>query len=282
MKYKSYLDKCLKSEVLNSPPKAVPFDKYNFYTRSVQSPETDVEFFEQTFRRLKKRKPEYFMEDFCGTFRLSCEWIKLNKGYKSVGVDLDTEPLNYGYQNYFTELNSEQRTRLELINASVLDKNLPKADIVAACNFSYYLFKKRADLKAYFSAARQRVRKDGIYIVDCFGGPACQLPNEEETVHKGFSYFWHQESFNPITHEALFHIHFKEKGKAKRRKVFSYDWRLWTLPELQEILLEAGFKNPTVYWEGTESNGVDGNGIFSPTVSGEACEAWVCYIISEV
>ena len=78
-------------------------------------------------------------------------------------------------------------------------------------------------------------------------------PNEEETEHDGFSYFWDQDSYDALTNFGQFYIHFKRKGEKKREKVFSYDWRLWSIPELKECLLEAGFEKTVVYWEGTLS-----------------------------
>jgi hypothetical protein len=35
--------------------------------------------------------------------------------------------------------------------------------------------------------------------------------------HKDFSYLWDQDSFNPITHEAMFYIHFKRKREKNVR-----------------------------------------------------------------
>ena len=45
--------------------------------------------------------------------------------------------------------------------------------------------------------------------MDCVGGSECYEANEEETDHEddGFSYFWDQDSYNPITNEAQFYIH---------------------------------------------------------------------------
>ena len=94
------------------------------------------------------------------------------------------------------------------------------------------------------------------------------------------TYFWDQENFAPISHNASFHIHFKRKGERKRKKVFSYDWRLWTLPEIKDLLQEAGFRKTHVYWEGTNRNG-EGDGKFVRTNKGEDCQAWVAYIVSE-
>ncbi len=63
------------------------------------------------------------------------------------------------------------------------------------------------------------------------------------------------------------------------KNAFTYNWRLWSLPEVAELLSEAGFK-PTIYWEGTDKNG-DGNGIFEPATKGTADAGWIAYIVAE-
>jgi hypothetical protein len=55
---------------------------------------------------------------------------------------------------------------------------------------------------------------------------------------------------------------------------------MWTLPEILEMLAEVGFKNPTVYWEGTDKDG-DGNGVFKPETHGEADAGWIAYLVAE-
>jgi hypothetical protein len=45
-------------------------------------------------------------------------------------------------------------------------------------------------------------------------------------------------------------------------------------------MLEAGFRNATVYWEGEDENG-EGNGVFSPEEQGEADPGWIAYIVAE-
>ena len=51
------------------------------------------------------------------------------------------------------------------------------------------------------------------------------------------------------------HIHFKFKDGSRIKKAFSYDWRLWTLPEIREVMEEAGFSNTRVYWEDEDEEG---------------------------
>lgn len=257
-----------------------PFDKYAYYRRSVQSPDVDAEFLAKVFKDLTGKKCRVMREDFCAAAALCCEWVKLDKSHQAIGVDLDPEPLAYGRQNYVPTLSDEQQKRLQLMQRNVMDRKLPKADIVSAMNFSYFGFKKRQDLKAYFENVYRTLNDTGVLVLDCFGGPDCMEANEHETEHKDFSYFWDQESYNPLSHEAMFYIHFKRKGEKRREKVFTYDWRLWTIAELKDLLEEAGFKKSLVYWEGTDKDG-EGDGIFSPSEAGEECDAWVAYVIAK-
>lgn len=264
--------------------KALPapkgFDKYHYYIESVQNPQGDAEFFLKTYQDVKKKKPKILREDFCGTFSICCEWVKLDKSFSAIGIDLDKEPIAYGAKNYLSKLTSDQQSRIQVLNKNVLDKKLPASDIIAALNFSYYLFKERDQLKKYFENCLRTLNKGGILIIDCFGGGQCQAAIEEETQYKDYSYFWDQINFNPVTNEAEFYIHFKLKNQSKIEKLFYYDWRMWTIPELTDLLKEVGFKKPTVYWEGNTSKG-EGNGIFSPTTKGEECDSWIAYIVSE-
>ena len=260
--------------------KSKNFDKYWYYNKSVQSADADVEFFVNTYKELKNKKPKIFREDFCGAFKLSCEWVKLDPGFQSVGIDIDLEPTQYGKKNYLSKLSKDQQSRVRIINGNVLSEKNPKADIIAACNFSYFIFKERETMKNYFSNNQKALNKNGIFILDIFGGSQCYEPNEEEVEHKGFSYFWDQDSYDPISNESMFYIHFKPKGQKKIKKVFSYDWRIYSIAEIKDLLKEVGFKKIHVYWEGTDENG-EGDGEFRPATQGEDCESWIAYIIAE-
>lgn len=255
------------------------FDKYEYYQKAVQSPDADSEFMARVYRELRDGKEaKTLVEDFCAAFALCCEWVKLNENNDAIGIDLDPEPVGYGRENYLTELNDEQQSRVKILEANVMEADLPKGDIIAALNFSYNGFKDRPTLLEYFKSCYNRLGDNGLLILDTFGGPGCMEPNEHETEHEGYSYYWDQDSYHPLTNHAQFYIHFKRDGEKKREKVFSYDWRLWSIAELKDLLADAGFNDSVIYWEGTDEDG-DGDGEFSRTEEGEQCESYVAYVI---
>lgn len=260
--------------------KAAPeIDKYDLYTRAVQDPADDARFFLETFIELRGRVPRVLREDFCGTFRLACEWVKLTDYFEAYGLDLDDAPLAYGRRNYLPELDASQQRRLHIRKQNVLAVDVPPADLIAAMNFSFYLFHDRATLKRYFANTLKTLKPDGVFLIDCFGGSETQGAVVDETDHPGFTYLWDQTDFDPVSHRAKFRIHFRLKDGRRLDNAFAYDWRMWSIPELRELLSEVGFKSTVVYWEGTE--GEEGNGEFRRVESGEACEGWTAYIAAE-
>lgn len=259
--------------------KLEPFDKYFYYLASVQSPESDVSFMHDTYLQLRGKKPKVLREDFCGTFANCCSWVKLGRNYTAIGVDLDQEPLDYGTKHHWEKLSPGEQKRTSILRKNVLDPRLPTADVICALNFSYFCFKERPLMLKYFRSAYKRLAKDGMMIMDCFGGSKCYEANLEETEFSKFSYFWDQDTFNPINNHCKFHIHYQRKGEPRRNRVFTYDWRLWSLPELSDILTEAGFSKVHIYWEGSDKKG-EGNGVFTPSHVGEECESWIAYLVA--
>jgi SAM-dependent methyltransferase len=257
-------------------------NKYALYERSVQSPEYHAEWFVNIFKDLRGTFPRHMREDFCGTFRLSTEWVKRNRRNTALGVDLDNEPLSYGRKHHLSELSAEQRKRLRIVNDNVLSITAPKVDVVLSCNFSFCIFKDRATLVRYLRACLRSLRKGGMVIIDLAGGPGMIAPmRERKTVNTPetgkFTYVWHQKSFDPITHDAHYAIHFKFPDGSEMKDAFTYDWRLWSIPELRDAMKEAGFPETAVYWE-TEHKG-EGTGEYLRSEHGDNAYAWVAYIV---
>lgn len=254
-------------------------DKYVLYQISVQEPSVEVEFIHKTFKKLTKRKPMTLREDFCGTALMCAEWIKSNKERTATGVDLDPEPLQWGTEHHFAEL-GEPGKRVTLLQQDVLEPVSGEFDTACAFNFSYWIFRTRDVMRSYFENVRRTLKEDGVFFLDAYGGYEAQIPETLDKKYKpGFTYIWEQRSFDPITHEVQNYIHFKFKDGTKLKKAFSYSWRYWSLPELKELLLEAGFSDVTVYWEGDDGEG-EGNGIYKPKKAASNDPAWICYIVA--
>ena len=148
-------------------------------------------------------------------------------------------------------------------------------------NASLPLALEREDLREYFENALDGLVSDGILFLDAYGGYDSHRNIEEERECDDFTYIWEQAEFNPIDSCMTCHIHFEFPDKSRMEKAFSYRWRLWTLPEIREILLEAGFSQVDIYWEGTDEKNNEGNGIYTPSEIGDADPGWVCYIVAQ-
>ena len=254
-------------------------NKYRFYENAVQAHENDIEFVNDEYKKIYRRRPKTLREDFGGTAALACDWVKQSKNHNAWAIDLDPEPIKYGINNHYAKLSDTEKKRMKYVEGNVLDNYSFKTDIVVAFNFSYFIFKKRNELLSYFKKVKKGLNKDGAFFIDLFGGTDSYEPIEEETEHDNFSYYWDCESFNPITHESLYYIHFKTPDGIKHKKVFTYDWRMWTLMELREILDDAGFSKTLAYWEGDDDDG-SGDGNFYTTEEAENCESWVTYLVA--
>lgn len=252
-------------------------DRHDLYELSVQSPEAEIDFIDRVCRKVNGRVATLLREDFCGTFATSCEWVKRRKTNSAIGVDLDHKVLEWGLRRSDTRLNDAQRQRVELVRDDVTVVKTRPVDVLVAFNFSYSVFKSREVLLGYFKHVFRSLKPGGIFLLDAYGGSDSFKEIEEERTLDGFVYVWDQNKYNPITGEVLNHIHFRFPDGSEMKRAFTYDWRLWTLPELRELLTEAGFSGVTVYWEGTDRNG-GGDGNFRPSLKGEACEGWIAYL----
>jgi len=255
-------------------------DKHVLYQLAVQSPREDVRFLSRLYRTLRGKEARHLREDFCGTALLCAHWVRGPKARTAEGFDISQATLAWGREHNFRALGpSAERIRLHA--ADVRASSARRPDVRCAQNFSYFVFKRRAELLAYFRSARRDLAPGGIFVLDIYGGPdAMEEEEEEREIEGGFTYVWDQRRYVPATGAYEAHIHFRFRDGSELRRAFSYDWRLWTLPEVQDVLHDAGFRRVDSYWEGTARNGEDGNGIFRRSERGENCPAWVTYLVA--
>ena len=253
-------------------------DRYDLYQRSVQDPDSDVHLLRRIYKSHFGRFPDLLREDFCGTAYLACRWVAAHPESRAWGIDLDPEPLAWSRRNNVSKLRPSQAARLKLVRGNVLHARHEPVDVTVAFNFSFFVFDKRRDLLGYFRKARATLRKRGLFVLDAYGGADAQRCQEEIREHDDFDYVWDQDRFDPIGHSVTNYIHFAFPDRSRLQRAFSYHWRLWSIPELRELLEEAGFRKVEVFWEGTERKTGEGNGIFTRRSSALDDPAWIAYI----
>jgi len=254
-------------------------DKHDLYQRAVQEPDVDIPLIQKVFRNQFARPARTLREDFCGTALLACRWVQRSSEHRAWGIDLDPDPLEWGREHNVGKLKVDQASRVKLIEGDVLDIGHESVDVTVAFNFSYFLFKERASLLNYLKRAYATLNSEGVLILDAYGGADAQRTSEEtREVDDDFDYIWDQHRFDPIHHDATNFIHFQFSDGSQMKRAFRYDWRLWSIPEIRELLQEAGFARSEVYWEGTDRETGEGNDIFSPREQAPDDPAWICYI----
>jgi hypothetical protein len=251
-------------------------DIHELYQLAVQSPEVDADFLARLYKRLRKKPARHLREDFCGTGYLASAWLRRNKDNTAEGFDIDEPTVAWGLERNFAGI-EQLDERVDLQIADVREPSRQTPDIRCAPNFT-----ERADLKEYFEACRKDLPDDGLYVIDIYGGPeAFEEMEEERKIGAGFTYVWEQVHYHPATGGYRCKIHFRFKDGTQVKSAYDYTWRLWNLPEVMDLLKEAGFGQVDSYWEGTDEDGESGNGIYRKSKLGENCPAWVTYIVAQ-
>lgn len=252
-------------------------DRHELYQLSVQAPDNEVDFMRRTYRSLFGDNPVSMREDFCGTALLCGAWVKSSKDRVATGVDICGDTLAWGREHNITPLGAAA-DRVTLLQEDVRNRRPGKFDVINALNFSYWIFRTREEMRRYFAAVRKSLAPRGAFFIDAYGGWESQEPMlESRPIAAGFTYVWDQDAFDPIGHEIVNHIHFEFKDGTKLERAFTYEWRYWTLPELQELLREAGFDDVRVYWDTSPD---DEEEKYRPRTRAENQPGWLAYLVA--
>ena len=247
-------------------------DRHDLYQQSVQDVEPTLELFERVWGSRNEGVPLRLREDFCGTAFMSANWVASREDRTAVGLDNDEPTLQWG-RDHNLEPIGEAASRVKLMAKDVRTDVGSDFDIVAAYNFSYCVFHERRDLVEYFRRAREALGEGGYFILDLHGGPDAQFVLEEPKNMGDFDYVWDQESYDPINNRTVCHIHFQFHDGTKMKNAFTYDWRHWSLPELRDALLDAGFGSVETWWD-------DDDDVIRIKESATNTEAWVAYLVA--
>ncbi len=253
--------------------------KHLLYEESVQCPDWQVDYLPQFHKWLIGKKPVDMREDFCGSGRIACEWVRRSPKNKAMGLDTDSEVLNYAKTVNLTKLTPAQQKRVTFLKQDVLIPTKQKFDFIGAYNFSYFTFHERKTLLKYLKSAYQSLKSKGTLFLEIAGGP--EFINEDrqskELVVKDvgrIEQVWEQHQYDPITQVCDYSIHFKLPNGEWINDAFTYHWRIWTIRDLRELLEEAGFKQSVVLWD-HEAEQEE----FLPTENAEMRPDFLAYVV---
>lgn len=232
---------------------------WDLYEAAVQDPPYTVKVVETIYSKIFRRAPETLREDFCGTFAVGRSWIQSHAERRALGLDISKRVIRAATRRNRTLLAADEQRRARVVCADVRTVERVKADIILAENFSFFALKTRRGLLDYFEACYRSLKGEGAVVLDMVGGKNfLETPHSEkqkkrispprEGLPKRFTYIMNQENYDPSTAFGRYSIDF-ELGKKRVRNAFTYDWRVWTLPEVRECLLEAGFDEVKIFWD---------------------------------
>ena len=95
----------------------------------------------------------------------------------------------------------------------------------------------------------------------------------------GFTYIWEHARYNAADRRLLAYIHFELRDGRKIQKAFTYDWRMYTLPELRDAAIEAGFREFEVWSEGWDEKKKRGNGTLYRRKTLDNSDTWIGYAV---
>jgi len=254
--------------------------KYKLYEEAVQSPEWQVNYLPQYYTWLFGKPPTSMREDFCGTARISCEWVKLSPKNRAVGIDLDPKTLAYAKSVNMAGLTAPQKKQISLLKQDVLKPTKEKFDWIGAYNFSFYTFHERQTLVKYLRAAYQSLNKKGCLFLEMAGGEGFKETISDKKKFKVYGVgmvhsVWEQKQYNPIQQTNQYAIHFKLPDGKWMDDAFTYDWRIWEIRETREILEEAGFKQTIALWEHRDDDADE----FLPQDQAPNQRDWLAYVV---
>ncbi|KAL3137735.1 hypothetical protein ABBQ38_005000 [Trebouxia sp. C0009 RCD-2024] len=257
-----------------------PCDRHDLYQKAVQSPAGDISYMLRFFRQyVGLQVPLHLREDFSGTSFICATWCKADVRRTALGIDIDREALAWGWRHNGQALLGQPENQMCLVQANVLQNLatypdagqivadqlltpaqqeqleqhiLRPADVICALNFSVFLLSSRQKVVEYFRLARAAMSAEdgGIFLLDMLGGHAAEsvVKLHRQNEISGLSYLWEQARYDPVKRQLTCHISLKDpQSRQVLKHAFTYHWKIWTIPEVLELLHEAGFKEVHVW-----------------------------------
>lgn len=259
-----------RSRPLAATPPDRPLDRHDLYELCVQSPGDLVGM----LSAIHGHAPLVLGEDFAGTAALSRLWAESAPRRRAIAIDLDTEALDRHPAH-------KRVTRLAADVHRVTLADLPSCDAIFVGNFSIGYLHERRDLIRYLRRCVWRLKRRGVFVCDTYGGASTFTTGTVKREHRTpdgrrVIYTWEQRDADPITGLVTNAMHFQvdRDGDIELRiaDAFVYNWRIWSLPELTDAMLEAGFSDVEIYDKVPSAVDGEGNVYMAPVDDGADLE----------
>ncbi|KAJ1907704.1 hypothetical protein LPJ81_000587 [Coemansia sp. IMI 209127] len=229
-----------------------------------------------------RRQAQSLREDFCGTAVLCAEWVNSNPcaNRHAYGVDIDPEVIDYAKKHTLEQNThgSDPDGRIKLVCADVLnvrgddsraqgsnhigERTVPRVDMIASFNYAMCYFHKRRDLVRYLRHSLGNLNDFGLLFCDLFGGHEAVRSGVSRVRDVGtFRYYFRQNGYDLVRSTIRFSLGFRMQDGSMLKDCFTYDFRVYSLCELREAMLEAGFDDVCVWMNvknsSDESDGSD-------------------------
>lgn len=184
-------------------------------------------------------------EHFAGSAALSRAFVASRDDRRALALDLDGGALE----------RARGVERLETLTCDVREALHAPVDIVHAGNFSLGYLHTRRELVDYLRRARASLAPGGLFACDTYGGAsAFSLGSSQRRVEldgeRELTSLWERRAADPFTARVENVLSFRVTARgellAHWPDAFVYRWRLWSVPELCDALLEGGFAPPRI------------------------------------
>lgn len=272
-------------------------DRYRWAT---QDPAAQAAVLAEIHRRVRGgHEARILREDFAGNGADAVAWVAGGRGRRALAVDADVPTVEHGRARA-QRLLGRRAASIEWFADDVHAVRAPhaaRADICSVLNFSIGYLHTRAALLRYLGHARDALAESGVLVLNTFGGPDALRPHSDRHAivpgrEKGvarlapFDYVWETRSYDAATARIDCRIHFEwtDAAGTPRRidDAFVYQWRLWSLPELTEALLEAGFRRAQIWRHTVRQTRQGPRGWLRPVRRLIDAPVWVAYVVGVV
>lgn len=258
------------------------------YVHAVQHPRAEADLLARIFRRHRRADAERLREDFSGSAALAAAWVASDESRRALAIERHAPTARFAAR-YVDDLLADRAQDCFVIHDDVMNVTSPKVDIIAALNFSSFIFHTRSKMLAYLKHARKSLRTGGIVVLDLYGGPgAMRVSTQRRQLDptpefSRIEYQWEQRSVDLATGKVDCRIHFDlidTSGHAiTARDAFIYEWRLWSPVEMLELLQEAGFAHTQFWCDHFDEKSQRSDGVYQPVQSLPSREDFIAYAV---